>query len=313
MLNSNDLIPNYSTQKIGETDTYGKFILELLPLSFGHSLGHALRRVLLSSLPGAAITAVKIDGISHLFTPLPGIKESALELVLNLKQLKFDVRDKGQFKIYLKKKGIGKIYGKDIKGEIKAVNSNLYLSEITDDKKKLELEAIVETGIGYSSVEEREKKEYDYIPIDAFFSPIKRVNFKVEEGRAGRKTNFDRLIIEIWSDGSIKPSEALKHSATLLSNYFAHLLSGKDLPKSKEETSLEEAKKESIDKKLYEIIIDELNLPSRVINALLREKIETMADLIKAGREKLTSMKGVGKKSIELIEEELKKMGITLS
>ncbi len=307
------LNPNFSTKKIEESATYGKFILEPLPLSLGQSLGHALRRTLLSSLQGAAITNVKIDGVNHLFSTLKGVKESAMEVMLNLKELKFETKGEGPFKVELKSKGPGKIYGKDLEGEIKPVNTDVYIAEITDDKGRLELEAIVEVGTGYSSVEEREKKEYGFIAVDAFFSPVKKVNFKIAEARVGRKTNFDRLTLEVWTDGSIKPSECLKQSSEILSNFFAYFLSGKDTPQLKVEQSEEEVKQELIDKKLYEIIIDELSLPSRVINALLREHIETVADLVKAGKEKLTNMKGVGKKSIELIEEELKKMGITLS
>lgn len=307
------LHPDFSTKKVEESATYGKFMLEPLPLSFGQSMGHALRRTLLSALSGAAITNVKIEGIDHLFSTLKGVKESALEIVLNLKQLKFEAEGTGPFKVNLDVKRPGKVYGKDIEGEIKPVNTDQYLGEITDEKGKLEMEAIVEVGTGYSSVEERESKEYGFIPVDAYFSPVKKVNFKVSEARVGRKTNYDRLTMEIWTDGSIKPSDALKQSSEVLANFFAYFLSGKDTPVEKVEQSEEEARKESIDKKLFEIIIDELSLPSRVINALLREHIETVADLVKAGKEKLTNMKGVGKKSIELIDEELKKMGISLN
>ncbi len=305
------MVPNFFTQKVEQDDTFGKFVLEPLPLSFGQSLGHSLRRTLLSSLTGAAITNVKIEDALHLFTTLKGVKESVLEIVLNLKQLKFAVTEGGPFKVFIKSKGVGKIYAKDIEGEIEPVNGDAYIAEITDDKGKLEIEAIVEVGSGYSQVEEREKKEYGFIPVDSFFSPVRKVNFKVEEARVGRKTNFDRLILEIWTDGSIKPEEALRQSSSLMSGFFAHIMSGKDTPQRKEE-KMEEENKEMIDKKLYEIIIDELSLPSRVINALLREHIETVADLVKVGKEKLTDMKGVGKKSIELIDEELKKMGIEL-
>jgi DNA-directed RNA polymerase subunit alpha len=307
------LNPSFSTHKVEETATYGKFVVDPLPLSFGQSLGHALRRTLLSSLSGAAITNVKIDGVPHLFSTLKGVKESAMEIMLNLKELKFEAKGAGPFKIELKAKGPGKIYGKDIEGEIKPVNTDVYIGEITDEKGRLELEGIVEVGSGYSPVEERETKQYGFTSVDAFFSPVKKVNFKVTEARVGRKTNFDRLTLEVWTDGSIKPSEALKQSAEVLANFFAYFLSGKDIPQVKVEQTEEEAKKEQIDKKLYEIIIDELTLPSRVINALLREHIETVADLVKAGKEKLTNMKGVGKKSIELIEEELRKMGIELA
>lgn len=305
--------PNFITQKVEDSAEYGKFIIEPLPLSFGQSLGHALRRTLLSSLAGIAITDVKIEGIPHLFSPLKGVKESALEIVLNLKQLKFEADKEGPYKIMLSTKGAGKVFAKDIEGEARVVNKDIYIAEITDNKAKLEIEAIAKSNVGYSSVEEREEKEFGYVPIDAFFSPVKKVNFIIEEARVGRKTNYDRLILEIWTDGSIKPSEALKQSAKILADYFGHLLSGKDTPQQKIEKTEAEVKQEAIDKKLYEIIIDELNLPSRVINALLRENIETVADLVKAGKEKLTNMKGVGKKSIELIDEELKKMGISLN
>lgn len=305
------LNPNFHTVKTEETSDYGRFVIEPFSLSFGQSIGHALRRTLMSSLPGAAITNIKIENVSHLFSTLKGIKESVLELVLNLKQLRFETKGDGPFKVSLKVKGNGKVYGKDVEGEIKVVNTDLYLGEITDEKGKLEVEMTVEVGVGYSQVDDRESKEFGYIPVDAFFSPVKKVNFKVEEARVGRKSNKERLIIDIWTDASIKPSEALRQAALILADHFSHILSGKDV-EVKKDLSEQGESGEGIDKKLYEVIIDELSLPSRVINALLREHIETVADLVKVGKEKLTNMKGVGKKSIELIEVELKKMGIEL-
>jgi len=305
------ITPNYSTKKVEESATYGKFIIEPLPPSFGYTFGHSLRRTLLSSLEGAAITQVKIEGVSHLFSPLPGIKESALELVLNLKGVKFELTGSNFSKIYLEKKGEGKVFSKDLKGEVKPVDGEIYLAEITDKKGQLNFEAIVEKGVGFLSAEEQEKKEFNFIPIDAYFSPIVKVNYQVEEARVGKKTNFDRLIIEVWTNGSIKPSEALRQAAQILTSHFDYLLSGKDEPKPKEEITAQQ-EKEKNDNRFTEIIIDELNLPSRVINALLREKVETVADLINIGKSKLAVMKGVGKKSIELIEEELKKLGIAL-
>ncbi len=304
--------PIFFTQKT-EEGNYGKFVIEPLPQGFGQSMGHALRRTLLSSLKGVAVTNIKFNDSPHLFSVIPGVKESVLEMMLNLKQLKFDVKEGGPYKVSFEGKGVKKILAKDIEGEVKPVNEDLYIAEMTDDKAKLSFEAIVEVGVGYSTVEDREEKKTGYIPVDAFFSPIKKVNVKVEEARVGRKGNFDRLIIEVETDGSIKPTEAIKEATQLLSEYFNYLLSGKDAPELKKQTSEADEKKEAIDKKLFEIIIDELNLPSRVINALLREKIETVADLVKTGKDKLTGMKGVGKKSIELIEEELKKMEIELS
>lgn len=304
--------PNFITQKKEEGNNYGKFTIEPLAPSFGQSLGVALRRALLSSLKGAAVTSVKIGEVSHLFSTIKGVKESVLDIVLNLKRLKFAVGGEGPFKVNLSAKGAKKIYGKDVEGEADIVNKDQYIAEITSAKGKLDIEAMVELGIGYLSAEEREKTESGFISVDAFFSPVSKVSFKVEEARVGRKSNLDRLILEIWTDGTIKPSEALKQSSALLADYFSYILSGKDEIKPKTEEDEETERKESVDQKLYEVIIDELTLPSRVINALLRENIETVADLVKSGKESLTNMKGVGKKSIELIEEELKKMGIEL-
>lgn len=306
------LSPIFFTQKT-EEGNYGKFVIEPLPQGFGQSMGHALRRTLLSSLKGVAVTNIKFDDAPHIFSVIPGVKESVLEIMLNLKQLKFDVKDGGPYKISFEGKGAKKIYAKDIEGEVKPINEDLYICEITDAKGKLSFEAIVEVGVGYSTIDDREEKKTGYVPVDAFFSPIKRVNVKVEDARVGRKGNSDRLVLEVETDGSIKPEEAVKEATEMLASFFSYLTSGKDAPELKKQISAADEKKEAIDKKLFEIIIDELNLPSRVINALLREKIETVADLVKTGKDKLTGMKGVGKKSIELIEEELKKMEIQLN
>jgi len=305
------ITPNYSTEIVEENATYGKFVIEPLPQSFGHTFGNSLRRTLLSSLKGAAITQIKIEGVSHLFSTLAGIKESALELVLNLKSVKFELPSGDLVKVFLEKKGAGKIFSKDLKGEIKPVDENIYLAEITDKEGQLNFEAIIEKGTGFLAAEEQEKKEFGFIPIDTYFSPVVKVNYQVEEARVGKKTNFDRLIIEVCTNGSIKPSEALKQASQILAAHFNYLFSGKDIPKIKIDT-MNQQEKEKNDNRFNEIIIDELNLPSRVINALLREKVETVSDLINTGRKKLMVMKGVGKKSIDLIEEELKNLGIEL-
>lgn len=300
--------PNFFTQAI-EEGNYGKFILEPLPLSFAHSLGHALRRTLLSSLKGAVVTQVKIEQAPHLFTTVSGIKESILDIVLNIKQLRFSIDNEKKYKLNLNVKGIKKVYSQDIKGEISPVNKDFYLFESTDKNSQLDIELIVESGYGYVPAEEI-NNETGFIALDASFSPVKKVNFKVEEARIGRKSNFERLILEIETDGSISPKDALKQSSSILAKYFNYILTDKSNLKDEKELT---DKNNFQDNKFSEIIIDELNLPSRVINALLREKIETVADLIKVGKDKLVNMKGVGKKSIELINEELKKLNISLN
>lgn len=303
--------PIFSTKEEKVVEDYGLFIFEPLPPSFGHSLGNILRRSLLSSLEGLAITDVKISQVSHLFSTIAGVKESVLEIILNLKQLRFKATtQEGPFKIYFEKKGKGEVYGGDFKGEVEVVNKDLYLFEITDDKTQLEIEAIVSKGYGYLAVEDREEKKSGYIPIDAYFSPVKKVNFRVEPSRVGRKDNFERLILEIWTDKSANPKEALINISNLLTEYFKHFFFQEQKPDS--EKKVKKNPNQVATKEFEELIIDELNFPSRVVNALLKEGIETVADLIKLDRKQIEKMKGVGAKSIKLIDEELKKLGIEL-
>ncbi|MEO6509122.1 MAG: DNA-directed RNA polymerase subunit alpha [Patescibacteria group bacterium] len=305
--------PVFHTKLEEQSEDYGLFTFEPLVSSFGQSMGVGLRRTLLSSLRGAAVGYVKFDSAPHLFSTIKGVKESALDIVLQLKQLRFEVPAEGRYKISLTSKGEGKIYAKDIEGEVKIVNGDLYIAEITDAKGQLEFEAIVETGYGFVSAEEKEVEETGYITVDSSFSPVRRVNFRVEDTRVGRKTNFERLILEIWTDGSISPQDALRDSTQILAKHFNHILSGKDIKEETVAVAAGTSVSDEATSKLDDIIIDELNLPSRVINALLRENIETVADLIKRGRENLVGLKGVGRKSLDLIDEELKKMNIELS
>lgn len=293
-----------------QTNNYGKFIYEPLHASFGNSIGNAMRRTLLSSLPGAAIGYIKFDKAAHFFTAIPGVKESVLDIVLNLKQVRFKVNGEGPFQFNLSIKGAQKIYARDIQGEVEVVNGDLYIGQITDDKASLDFDGIVEVNYGYQTADEKETKT-GYTAIDSAYSPVIKVNFKVEEARVGRTSNFDRLIMEVWTDGSVTPEEAVKEASMILTKHFQgiHEGKGKQLEESADSANTEA---DAVNPKVYETIIDELNLPSRVINALLRENIETVADLVERGKEDLTNLKGVGRKSIDLIVEELKKMDVEL-
>lgn len=301
----------FFTKKQDVSSSYGKFVMEPLPLSFGNSMGNALRRTLLSSLEGAAVTQIKVGGAVHQFATIKGVKESVLEVILNLKQLRFEVPADGKYQIHIDVKGRKKVTGADVKGEAKVVNSDLYIAEVTDDKGRLEVDAIVETGVGLLT-EDAIERETDYMSVDAYFSPVTKVTFKVEEARVGRKTNFDRLVLEVWTDETVSPEEALKQASEILQDHFAHVLSGKDSPQTKTVEETKEEGDKEVDARLNDIIIDELNLPSRVINALLRENIETVADLVRVGKDKLIGVKGLGKKSFVLIEDELKKMDVDI-
>lgn len=306
--------PLFSTQTIEENETYGKFVIEPLALSFGQTMGNALRRTLLSSLKGSAVVGIKIDGADHLFSPITGVKESALEIALNLKQVHFLLTEEKVVRATIDKKGAGKIFAKDIQCEIEIINKDLYIGEITNQKENLHVELLIGTGYGYIEAEEQENKETGFVSLDSSFSPVTKVNFSIEGARVGRKTNFERLIIEVWTNGTVKPSEAIKEASKILSMQFGHIFGQK---KEEEVTSGETTssvpQEKEIDKRFYDLIIDELNLPSRVVNALLRENIETVADLIKMGQAKLVGFKGLGKKSIDLVAEELKKLGVDWS
>lgn len=303
------LTPQFTT-KTGElSETFGKFTFEPLSQSFGESMGNALRRTLLSSLEGTAVVAVKIEGVPHLFSVLKGVKETALELTLNLKQVHFKKGAEGVHKVVLNKKGIGKVFASDLEGDIEVVNKDLYIGEITDVKGKIELEVLVETGRGYVPANEQSQKEFGYIPVDSAFSPVKKVIYTVEEARVGRKSDSDRVILSVWTDGSIAPDEAVKQAASILSAQFAHIFVQVDSQEAKSVLTAEASGALEMNKKFNDLIIDELNLPSRVVNALLRENIETVADLVKIGEEKLVAYKGLGRKSIDLIKDELKKLG----
>lgn len=302
--------PIFFTKTEDDSSNYAKFVIEPLPLSFGNSMGNALRRTLLSSLPGSAITQIRFKNADHMFSVIDGVKESALEIILNMKQLRFETAGEGPFHVSLSVNKEGKVYAKSVDGDARVINTDLYIAEVTSPKGKLDIEAVVERGVGSIMEEEVEKESSDFISVDAFFSPVKKVNFKIEGARVGRKTNFDRLILEVWTDGTIEPQVAVKNAAEILAAHFQHMFSGGDNAEAQE---LEAAKPEKqVDQHLNDIIIDELNLPSRVINALLREGVETVADLVRIGKDKLIGVKGLGKKSFTLIEEELRKMDIVI-
>lgn len=308
------LVPDFVTKTFDETGDYAKFVFTPLPAGFGNSMGNALRRVMLSALEGAAITYVKINDVVHPFSTIEGVKESGLDMILNLKELRFRASGKGPFTLSLSKKGVGMVTGADFKGDVEVVNADQHIAEISSPKAQLNIEIIVEVGIGYSPSEEKEKAAFGTLAMDTVFSPVKKATFKVEDERVGRKTNFDKLTLEVWTDGSISPQEALTQSSHILGSFFNYAMSGEDAEGRavKSASGATATGAGQVDPHVYEIIIDELDLPTRVINALLREKIETVGDLAERGQEALVSLKGVGRKSISLIEKEIEKLGVIL-
>lgn len=301
----NILETNFQVKKIKQTKDFGQFSIEPLPQGYGHTLGNALRRVLLSSLPGTAITQVKISGVKHKFSTSEGMKEDVIELLLNLKQVRIKYEGEKLIKLQLEEVGPTEVKAGDIKVPAGAeiVNKDLVLANLADKKSKLKMEMIAERGFGYLPAEEKKTEKLGIILLDAVFSPVRRVNFKVEAVRVGRWTNFDKLILEIFTDGIIKPREALKESSKILISFFRQIVQPVGVRTEKKEP-------EQISGETLRLTVEELGLPTRIANALRKSGYETVGDIVTTKTEELVKIKNLGEKSIEIIQASLVKKGI---
>jgi len=304
-----NLQPMFQVKSEEAQASYGRFMFEPLEQGYGQTLGSSLRRVLLSSLPGAAVTQVAITGLKHQFGTVKGIKEDGVDLLLNLKKLRVSYTGEKPVKLELVAQGSGEIRADQIKAssEVKIANPDLLIATLSDKKTKLEIEMQVESGIGYSSAEDRKTNKVGQIPLDADFSPIKRVNYKVEETRVGRLTNYDKLTVEIWTDGTISPEEALKKAAETLVSYVNQVAS----PVKVQQQDSTRAVPSSTNQKLSYLSVEELGLPTRITNALSKAGYETAGDLLTADKNDLAKVRNMGEKSIKVIEAALKEKGIT--
>lgn len=293
------------TQKTNTEE--GIFVLEPLEEGFGHTLGNALRRVLLTRLPGTAVTSVKIAGVRHQFTTIPGFKEDVVELILNIKKIRIRHDGEKPVKLTLEATGPGEVKAGKIKvpAGVEIINKDLVLGTLADKKSKLRVEMTAEKGLGYSPFEDRKSESLGVIPIDAIFSPVIKVNYKVEATRVGRMTNYDKLILEVTTDGTISPLQAVKEAAKILVGHFAQIVEPK-IPKMKEE------KEEKLKPEILRLTVEELNLPTRIVNALENSDYKTVADLLSSDRKKIAGVKNLGEKSIKIIEVALKEKGVEL-
>lgn len=292
-----------------ETADYGKFVIEPLEQGYGHTIGNSLRRVLLTSLSGAAITQVKISGVRHQFTTLSGMSEDIVEFILNLKKVRLKITTDKPVKLTLDIKGPREVKARDIEkaAGVQIVNGDLTIARLADSKSKLTATLVAENGTGYSLADERKTGEIGVIPIDANFSPVNQVNCKVEATRVGRFTNYDKLTIEITTDGSIKPSEALKQAAMILVDHFTTIYQPKTGPKKQKQD-----KGQVLTEELLKTSLEELDLPVRLTNSLKAGKIETIGDFLERDKKEILKMKNMGPKSVALVEEKLKEKGITV-
>jgi len=290
---------------------YGKFIISPLESGYGITVGNAIRRILLSSLEGAAVTSIRITDVPHEFSDIPGVREDVLQLMLNIKKLRLKLYEADTSRLRIEVKGEGVVTAADViaPAEVEIVNPELYLFTVDDDKASLEIEMNVQTGRGYSPSDERERLPIGELPTDAIFSPVRRVHFEVGRARVGQDTSFDSLSIEIWTDGTIKPSDALSRSAQIL---IAHL---KDIAGVTEESLMIAAQAEeepSLASEAFDVPIENLDLSVRVFNSLKRTGITTVGevlDMLEKGPEAMLSIRNFGEKSLDELKERLTEKG----
>lgn len=298
--------PIFEIKTETKKDNYAKFVISPLVSGYGHTLGVSLRRVLLSSLSGAAVTSVNISGVRHQFSTLKGMKEDVLDFLLNLKKVKFIYEGDEPVKVELSAKTAGEVKASDIKtpSGVEVANGDLVLAHLSKGGK-LEAEITVEKGIGYSPAEGRKTDKLGEILLDANFSPVERINYNVSETRVGSVTDYDKLTFEIWTDGSLEPKEALTKGARVLSSYLNQIIN----PQETKEDEVGDEKVSSLGS-VGKLSVEEIGLPTRVANALNKAGFDTVEKLSKAEDEQLTKVRNLGEKSLEIIDEALQKKGV---
>jgi len=292
------------------SDTYGKFLVEPLERGFGVTLGNALRRVLLSSIPGAAVTSVKIENVLHEFSTIPGVVEDVTQLILNLKELSFKLHSDKPKLLRFDVRGKKDVTAGDLQpdAEVEILNPDLPIATLDGKNAHLVMELVVERGKGYVPAERHRKSEHviGVIPVDSVFSPIQKVNYGVEDTRVGQATDYDRLVLEVWTDGSIRPEEAVQESSRLLIDYF-RLFAG---AAAGAEVAVGPQADES--SKLATMPIEELDLSVRPYNCLKRAGINTVGDLLQRTEDEVVNVKNFGRKSLDEVKEKLAGLGLEL-
>jgi DNA-directed RNA polymerase subunit alpha len=285
---------------------YGRYIIGPLESGYGITLGNALRRVLLSSLPGAAITSIRLSDAHHEFTDIPHVREDMIQIILQIKQLRVKLTGEEPVRLRLGVRGEGTVTAGDIQcpPEVEIINPDLYLFTVDSDKARLEMELTVEPGRGYSPADERGRLPIGELPVDAIFSPVRKCNYEIERARVGQMTNYDKLIMEIWTDGTLRPQEALSRAARILVQHF-QLISGVT-----EEVKLEEAPQATttISQEIYETPIEQLDLSVRVFNSLKRTGITNVGEVLEMlgrGEEAMLTIRNFGQKSLAELREKL--------
>ncbi len=301
-------------EREAETRNYGKFVISPLERGYGVTLGNSLRRVLLSSLEGAAVTSICISDILHEFTDIPGVREDVMQVILQIKQLRLKLHGTDSARMFLEVRGEGTVTAADIIAppEVEIVNPELYLFTVDDPKSYLTIDFVVERGRGYSPAEERSGTlPIGELPVDAIFSPIKKVNWEVTSARVGQSTNYDKLIMEIWTDGTIAPERALSSAAALLIEHL-RLIAGISEESLSFVPPLHEAPVVRLSSEVADTPIEVLDLSVRVYNSLKRTGISTVGDvleLLQKGDQATSSIRNFGEKSMEELRQKMREKG----
>lgn len=302
--------PNIECLEIDDVNNYAKFVCEPLERGYGVTIGNSLRRIMLSSLPGCAITSVKIDGVLHEFSTIPNVVEDVPELIVNLKnvRLKFDGNEEKTIRIDFK--GEGEVTAGDIKsdGTVEVLNPDLHIATVSEGGS-LVMEMTADRGRGYNSSEKNKKPNQDIsvLPIDSIYTPVKKVNYQVENTRVGQTVDYDKLVIEVWTDGSLKPYEALSLAAKVMTGHLELFI---DLSEAAKNTQVMVEKEESKKEKVLEMTIEDLELSVRSFNCLKRAGIVTVEDLVNKTQSEMMKVRNLGKKSLDEVTNKLHSLGL---
>ncbi|NMB42183.1 MAG: DNA-directed RNA polymerase subunit alpha [Firmicutes bacterium] len=295
-----------------EDDSYGRFVVEPLERGYGITLGNSLRRILLSSLPGAAVTTVKIEGVLHEFSTIPHVREDTTEILLNLKALRMKIHSNEPQVLIVDAQGQGEIKAGDIEApaEVEILNPDLVIATL-EEEGKLYMEITAQLGRGYATAERNKfpDQPIGVIPVDSVFTPIRKVNYNVEDTRVGQITDYDKLTLDIWTDGSINADEAISLGAKILSKHLSLFINLSEVVDEVEITTEED---ENDKEKILEMVVEELDLSVRSYNCLKRAGINTVEELIRRSEEEMMKVRNLGKKSLEEVQNKLSELGLSL-
>lgn len=305
--------PKIECVESADDNTFGKFVVEPLERGYGITLGNSLRRILLSSLPGVAVTSIKIDSVLHEFSTIPGVIEDLTEIILNIKNLSFKLYSDGPKIIYIDADGEGPVTAGDIKADsdVEILNPDLHICTLNGDSR-LYMELVLNKSRGYVPAEKNKQpgQPIGIIPIDSIYTPVRKVNYTVENTRVGQVTDYDKLTLEVWTNGSIKPDEAISLGAKILSEHLNLFI---DLSDQAKHTEIMVEKEETKKEKVLEMTIEELDLSVRSYNCLKRAGINTVEDLTNKTEEDMMKVRNLGRKSLEEVLQKLNALGLSLA